>query len=178
MPPKKGDDDRKDKRHRSNRYPKLAILFFTVHRSTPCGAKQGGVHWRKGFKDQCRNRHVDEVMCLVAQTLRVLIVLQLIGLAEILLSVPLLLNRIPPNPWYGWPGANVRASKDRWYAANHFFGKALLVAGSLLFTGCSFLWPMLPHLNAEHVTTIGYVMTLLPLAVAIGVSRWYIRRLP
>ena len=48
-----------------------------------------------------------------------------VGLLFIAVSVPLMLNRIPPNGLYGFRIPKAFRSEDNWYCINEYGGKAL-----------------------------------------------------
>jgi len=57
------------------------------------------------------------------------------GVGMILLSIPLLNGRIPPNSWYGFRVPKTLNNPEIWYAANRYAAKRLLAAGvSLILT--------------------------------------------
>lgn len=45
------------------------------------------------------------------------------------LSIPMSLNMVPRNGFYGFRTPRTLASDEVWYPANSFAGKALLIAG-------------------------------------------------
>ena len=47
----------------------------------------------------------------------------------IAMSIPLILNKIPPNNWYGFRVTKTLASERVWYIANHEAGYNLLYTG-------------------------------------------------
>jgi uncharacterized membrane protein len=47
------------------------------------------------------------------------------------LSVPLVLRRVPPNALYGFRTPLTRSSPEIWYPANAYAGKALLAAAAV-----------------------------------------------
>lgn len=48
----------------------------------------------------------------------------------VLLSIPLLLGRIPPNHWYGFRTPKTLSSPTVWYPANRFAGRLFIFAGA------------------------------------------------
>jgi uncharacterized membrane protein len=88
-------------------------------------------------------------------------------------GVPLILKLIPPNEIYGLRTERAMSRAEIWYEANRFAGWALVGAAGftalilMLWSGTLLkgFWRQLFAL-------------LLPLAVAVGVSLWYERRLP
>jgi uncharacterized membrane protein len=51
------------------------------------------------------------------------------GFLFIAMSIPLILNKVPPNAWYGFRVAKTYASERIWYVANREAGYNLLYAG-------------------------------------------------
>ncbi len=58
----------------------------------------------------------------------VVVILIALPLLMIGLSVPMVLGRIAPNPWYGVRTRKTLASKEVWYRANRLGGQYLIVA--------------------------------------------------
>lgn len=51
------------------------------------------------------------------------------GLLITALSVPMILRRVKPNPWYGFRTAKTLADEGVWYKANTYSGRLLLGTG-------------------------------------------------
>ena len=51
------------------------------------------------------------------------------GILTIVLAVPLIRRKVPPNGWYGFRTPSTLKDPDIWYAVNARFGAWLLVAG-------------------------------------------------
>jgi hypothetical protein len=63
------------------------------------------------------------------------------GILLSVLSVPLILGRVPPNPLYGFRVASTLDNPDLWYAVNRYSGRRLLVVGILAVAGAvGFSW--------------------------------------
>lgn len=56
----------------------------------------------------------------------------LTGLLFIGLSIPLILERVPPNRYYGFRTAKTLSEPRIWYEVNHISGSDLFVAGALI----------------------------------------------
>ena len=56
------------------------------------------------------------------------------------LSVPLILRRIPPNPWYGFRVQQTLNHPDVWYAANAYAGWRLFWTGIATIVGAIALY--------------------------------------
>ena len=55
-----------------------------------------------------------------------------VGALFIGLSIPLILRRVPPNPWYGFRVRRTLASPDVWYPANAYSSWLMLGLGLLI----------------------------------------------
>ena len=55
-----------------------------------------------------------------------------VGALFIGLSIPLILRRVPPNPWYGFRVRRTLASPDVWYPANAYSSWLKLGLGLLI----------------------------------------------
>jgi len=52
-----------------------------------------------------------------------------VGLLVAGLSVPMILRRVKPNPWYGFRTPKTLADEEAWYEANAYSGRLLLAVG-------------------------------------------------
>ena len=50
-------------------------------------------------------------------------------LISIAIAIPLVLQRVPPNLWYGFRTRKTLLNRDIWYRANYLGGSALLFSG-------------------------------------------------
>ena len=89
----------------------------------------------------------------------------IVGLVEIMISIPLILEKIQPNHLYGFRVKKTLSDKDIWYRANKYVGKDMLIAGSILLVGS--LGFFIVEIDIMVVTTIGLLLLLVPLAVII-----------
>jgi uncharacterized membrane protein len=51
------------------------------------------------------------------------------GLLFIGLAIPMILRKIPPNPYYGWRTPKAYSSNRIWYQINWYTGRDILVMG-------------------------------------------------
>ena len=82
-----------------------------------------------------------------------------------LISVPLILRRVPPNSLYRFRTPRTLADRDLWFRVNHFAGWALLIA-SVASAALILLLP--PPPNA--------LLFVVPLGLALVASLAYLRR--
>jgi uncharacterized membrane protein len=81
-------------------------------------------------------------------------------------AIPMILNMVPRNRFYGFRTPRTLASDEVWYPANRFAGKALTIAG--------LGWAALPLVvPREYVTPVGVVF----LVLAVVASFHYLRTL-
>jgi uncharacterized membrane protein len=100
-----------------------------------------------------------------------------VGLLFIGISIPLILEKVPPNRWYGFRVAKTFSSERIWYTANRMAGYDLLWAGiaiaiTALITGLIF-----HQLGSTTVQTINFALFISALVLAVVHSFWNLRRL-
>ena len=54
------------------------------------------------------------------------------GLLFIGISIPLILEKIPPNRWYGFRTRKTLSNKEIWYKANKYMGRDFVILGGLV----------------------------------------------
>jgi len=54
------------------------------------------------------------------------------GLLVILICVPMILEMVPPNNWYGFRTRRTVSDPEVWYPANRIAGQYLAVAGTVI----------------------------------------------
>lgn len=83
-----------------------------------------------------------------------------LGIMFIAISIPLILDRVPPNSTYGFRTAKTLSDPQIWYAANRVAGHDLLIAGLVIALGSVAMLFLGQRLQPLHVT-----MTLLLLMI-------------
>ncbi|OQA00552.1 MAG: hypothetical protein BWY69_01675 [Planctomycetes bacterium ADurb.Bin401] len=101
----------------------------------------------------------------------------LIGLLIIVISIPLIFNKIRPNPWYGFRTPKTMSKPEIWYKANRYMAKNMLIAG--IFIMAAFI--ILPILNHDFdpgidVSIVLFIL-LTPVLIVIIKSFLYLRKL-
>jgi uncharacterized membrane protein len=87
-------------------------------------------------------------------------------------GVPLILKLVPPNPVFGVRTERALSRAEIWYEVNRFGGWALVIAA-----GVTALLLMLWSGTMLKPAWRQLVALLLPLAIAVGATLWYERRL-
>lgn len=85
-------------------------------------------------------------------------------LAILLVSVPMILQLVPPNPLYGFRTPRTLANPGIWYRANLFAGWALAIAAAV---GASLVW--LAPVDVVPAP-FGVAFFLVPIAIALLAS--------
>jgi uncharacterized membrane protein len=85
------------------------------------------------------------------------------GILLILLSIPLILRRIPPNPVYGFRVQWTMGDPELWYAVNAYTGKWLSLVGASSILGA------IGFLNIPGITLLGYALACLLLFLVVFV---------
>lgn len=91
----------------------------------------------------------------------------LVGLMFVGLSIPLILERIPPNRYYGFRTAKTLSEPKIWYEVNRISGNDLLVAGALITLSSLTMLLIAQSWKPEHVVvSLLSVMVLSLMGVA------------
>jgi uncharacterized membrane protein len=91
-----------------------------------------------------------------------------------LLSLPLILGKVPPNGVYGYRTPATLADEALWYDANAYFGRRCLLAS--LLSACAaralYAWQ---DLSPEACLPVSVVLLGAPVAVAGGLTARFVR---
>ena len=99
-----------------------------------------------------------------------------VGLLFVAVSIPLILRRIKPNPWYGFRTPKTLGSEYIWYEANAHSGSLMLVAG-LVTAGAGVILTLLPGLSGPVRSLAGLFVMLASLGWALARSFRYLETL-
>ncbi|MEW6103794.1 MAG: SdpI family protein [bacterium] len=100
-----------------------------------------------------------------------------VGLLEIGLSIPLILEKVPPNYLYGFRTKKTLSNKEIWYKANKYTGKDLLVIGLILLVGALILLIFRAKLSVLVIDYVGLVLILIPLLIVLVRGFRYLSKL-
>ena len=98
------------------------------------------------------------------------------GLLLAALSIPLILGKIGPNPWYGFRVKKTLNDPAVWYPANAYAGKRLFVVG-LVGSLFAFLFYFVPKIDLNTYAIGCAVVTVGGLIVSVIQSFLYLRTL-
>jgi uncharacterized membrane protein len=94
----------------------------------------------------------------------------LVPLLIIVLSIPMILGKVPRNSLYGFRTAYTLSSDEVWYRANKVSGIALLLAGMFWLAG-GWLLPMWMGATVQAYRLV-QILGLAWLGLALAVSAW------
>ena len=90
-----------------------------------------------------------------------------VGLLFIGMSIPLILEKVPPNKWYGFRVAKTFSSERIWYAANRLAGYDLLWAGVAIIITAAITGLLFARLGSTTAHTINLAVFIGSLVVAV-----------
>jgi uncharacterized membrane protein len=93
-----------------------------------------------------------------------------------LLSIPLILQKVRPNCFYGVRTRKTMSDETVWYKANKFFGCGLLIS-SLFSLSILIVAVLIPDLfSTIIVNKLGGLVVVLPIGVLLIISFFYFRK--
>lgn len=82
-----------------------------------------------------------------------------------LLAIPLIMQKIPPNLFYGLRTHQTMSDKNLWYRANRQAGLAVFVSGLLAIAGAVSLWIWQPPISIEIASLMLSLIPLIPILI-------------
>ena len=92
------------------------------------------------------------------------------------LAVPLLLDKIPPNGWYGFRVPSTLYNADLWYKVNRYMARWMLLSGIITVAGAVALF-FVPGLSVDAYAWLCLIVFAVPFAIGVVLSFRYLRRL-
>ena len=86
-------------------------------------------------------------------------------------AIPLILQIVPPNRFYGFRTSRTLSNRELWFRVNRFSGGALLIAAAV--SASAFI--LSPEL-ASGRSFLGLLIFVVPLIIALGASVVYLRK--
>lgn len=96
------------------------------------------------------------------------------GLLLILLSLPLLAEKVPPNPFYGFRVRATLENRETWYAVNRYAARRLILAGGTICVAAPLL-RLMPGLSVDAYALVCGVAVLGVLGITLLQSVRYLR---
>jgi uncharacterized membrane protein len=97
------------------------------------------------------------------------------GLVMLILAVPLIQKRIPPNHIYGFRVKRTLENPDIWYPVNVYAGKTLLAYGIVIVISALVFYPL--SLTEDEYANVMTVVILGALVLMVGADFLYLNRL-
>lgn len=104
-----------------------------------------------------------------------LIMYVVFGLLLVALAIPLMLDKIPPNPWYGFRVPSTLSDPEVWYKVNRYAARGLLATGILTVLGAIVLYRV-PGLSVDTYAWLTLAAFAAPFLVTIVASVRYLRQ--
>ncbi|HKQ06181.1 MAG TPA: SdpI family protein [Blastocatellia bacterium] len=98
------------------------------------------------------------------------------GAIFILLSIPFILQLVPPNHWSGFRVEKTLSDERVWYAANRVMGYDLLIAGVVILA-TTIATAIYLRGNRRLANRLNLAVFILSLAVAAAHSFWALTRM-
>jgi uncharacterized membrane protein len=96
------------------------------------------------------------------------------GLILAVVSLPLIANRIKPNPFYGFRVRRTLEDPEVWYKVNHYAGIQLFYAGLMISITAVGL-PFIPNMSFETYSLASTVLLVVIMTVALIRSGIYLK---
>jgi hypothetical protein len=100
----------------------------------------------------------------------------LTGLLFVGVAIPLVLGRVPPNPWYGFRVPQTLNNPSIWYPANAYSGRLLLTYG-VLQTLFAAVLAIIPGISGQLYAILCTAFLVVGLLVVVVLSVSYVRTL-
>lgn len=101
---------------------------------------------------------------------------KLIPILIVLLAIPLLFDKIPPNRWYGFRTVTSMSSDQAWYHSNKIAAKGMCVAAAI-WMAASLVLPQLMA-DKQQASMIGLWFGLFCVLAAVIVTQVIVSRYP
>jgi len=98
------------------------------------------------------------------------------GVVFILISIPPILEKIPPNPYYGFRVGKTLSDGRIWYAANRVMGYGMLISGLVIVAG-AIMTARLVRGNPRRANRICLLIFVLSSAAALAHGLWALNRM-
>ena len=99
------------------------------------------------------------------------------GFIEIILGIPLLLEKIKPNWFYGFRTPKTMSNKEIWYKANKYAARDLIIIGCIAVIGSLFLLFLRDSFSVETIAYTGVFLLAIPLIIMIIRGFVYLNKL-
>jgi uncharacterized membrane protein len=109
--------------------------------------------------------------------MRTLVILYaIIGVVIALTAVPLMVNMVKPNRFYGFRSRRTLGDPEIWYAGNHYAGNLQFIAG-IFTTMFAFVLTLVSGMSLTTYSLTNMIVLLVVLIIARMLSWRYVRSL-
>ena len=98
-----------------------------------------------------------------------------VGMLLVLISIPLILRRIPPNRWYCFRTPSTLSDTEIWYPVNALTGQRLAAAGVTIAAGAIGFY-FVPRWETMHYAVAVMMVMLMSLIYAIAESARFLQQ--
>lgn len=107
----------------------------------------------------------------------IMVMYVIFGVLMIVLALPMLSDKVPPNPWYGFRVPSTLSDPVVWYKANRYMARWLLATGVITVVASIAIY-FVPGLTVDAYAWLVLAAFGAPFLVMIVASFRYLRRLP
>ncbi|MGK9172224.1 SdpI family protein [Yokenella regensburgei] len=87
--------------------------------------------------------------------------LGIVSLVLMAIAIPLVLQKVKPNRWYGVRTARTRNDEGQWYRVNRLYGKVMIVAGVAFFVFSALLGNWQPGEDNQKISLVLFMLEVL-----------------
>jgi uncharacterized membrane protein len=98
------------------------------------------------------------------------------GILQILLALPLLYEKIPPNVFYGMRVRDTLNDPSLWYPANRYLARWMLISGGLFLAGTILLY-FVPWITVDSYAMACMLIFAISFTIGLLLSFRYLRQL-
>ena len=101
----------------------------------------------------------------------------LIGALDIVMGIPLLLEKVKPNWFYGFRLPVTLSSKEIWYKSNRYVGRDFIAAGIIIITVSLVLLLFESNFTVLEVVWIELTLVLASIIIILARGFIYLKRI-
>lgn len=97
------------------------------------------------------------------------IIIACASIVIIVISIPLILDKIKPNNLYGFRTQKTLSNEEIWYKANKFAGIALLISGIIALVSALSIFIFAEKIGMGYTIGFSMILFVVPLAICVMV---------
>lgn len=87
--------------------------------------------------------------------------LSIASLVLMAIAIPLVLQKVKPNRWYGVRTSRTRNDEGQWYRVNRLYGKTMIMAGVAFFVLSAILGNWRPGEDNQKISLVLFMLEVL-----------------